>query len=141
MADPKIDFFELEDNVDHFDYVLVVTLFGKKWIWVRLHNSNAWELPGGHVELGEKPEESARRELFEETGALEFTLKPLCDYAIELNHRSSYSRLFFADIYKLGELSSSEVEEIKLFDDLPESLKYWNIQPIIFRKAREIVGL
>lgn len=29
-----------------------------------------WGLPGGSMELGEKPEESAKRELFEETGLI-----------------------------------------------------------------------
>ena len=39
-----------------------------------------WEIPGGHIEPGESPEEAARRELFEETGAAEFTIRPIFDY-------------------------------------------------------------
>lgn len=41
-----------------------------------------WDLPGGHVEVGETPEETARREAYEETGA---TLGPL--------HLLAYQRL------------------------------------------------
>jgi 8-oxo-dGTP diphosphatase len=41
-----------------------------------------WDIPGGHVESGEAPEETVRREVYEETGA---TLEPL--------HLLGYQRL------------------------------------------------
>jgi 8-oxo-dGTP pyrophosphatase MutT (NUDIX family) len=31
--------------------------------------SRGWDIPGGHVEPGEYPEETVRREVYEETGA------------------------------------------------------------------------
>ena len=37
------------------------------------HPERGWEIPGGHLEPGELPEEALHRELFEETG-LEGTL-------------------------------------------------------------------
>src|SRR6516225_8661656 len=31
--------------------------------------SRGWDIPGGHVEFGEHPDETVRREVYEETGA------------------------------------------------------------------------
>ena len=38
---------------------------------------HGWDIPGGHVEAGEQPEETARREVHEETGATLGLLHPL----------------------------------------------------------------
>ncbi|MCH1536845.1 MAG: NUDIX hydrolase [Candidatus Poseidonia sp.] len=40
---------------------------GGKVLFVR-HPKRGWEIPGGHLEEGESPEDALLRELFEETG-------------------------------------------------------------------------
>ena len=37
---------------------------------------DTWESPGGHIDEGETPLEAAERELYEETGAIDFDFKP-----------------------------------------------------------------
>lgn len=41
---------------------------GDRLLMTRLHQ-RGWDIPGGHVEIGEQPEEAMRREVYEETGA------------------------------------------------------------------------
>lgn len=51
------------------------------------HGAGTWGLPGGHVEYGEQPLETARREVLEETG-------------MELGHIWSYSMIpYVTNIY------------------------------------------
>lgn len=98
-----------------------------------------YEIPGGHREANEDIRDSARRELFEETGALEFMLNNLCDYSVEKGGIINYGRIFATYITKLGNLPESEMGEVILSDTLPKCWIYPEIQPKFIECYKKIV--
>ena len=120
----------------HLLYVIIVARYKNKWVFCRQHGRDTWELPGGHIEPGEDADCAARRELIEETGAVEFDIRAVCDISVsDETHGINYSKLYYADIKKLGVLSH-EIEELSLADHLPEKLTHPVIQPVLFRKVK-----
>ncbi|MTI58343.1 MAG: NUDIX domain-containing protein [Geosporobacter ferrireducens] len=114
-------------------FVVIPARYKNKWIFVRHKNRETWEMPGGHIEAGECIIEAARRELFEESGAVEFEVEPLCDYSVSREDITTYGRLFISNVTKLGPLPETEIGEVRLFDDIPESLTYPAIQGLLFK--------
>ena len=55
---------------------LILAFAGERLLMTRLRRRD-WDIPGGHVEQGETPAETARRELDEETGATVGSLRVL----------------------------------------------------------------
>ena len=118
-------------------FAVIVSKFQDQWIFVRHKDRDTWEIPGGHRELGENINETAKRELFEETGAKEFSIESICEYSVTRdNVNTTYGRLYFSHIKELDKLPNFEIKEIKLFDELPESLTYPEIQPYLFEKVK-----
>ncbi len=116
-------------------YAVIITLYKNKWIFVKHKDRDTWEIPGGRREIDEDINDTAKRELFEETGALNFQIKPVCDYCVIRNDEASYGRLFYAEVEELGALPDLEIEKIELFDKLPEKLTYPDIQPLLYRRV------
>ncbi|MBR5207695.1 MAG: NUDIX domain-containing protein, partial [Erysipelotrichaceae bacterium] len=87
-----------------------------------------YEIPGGHRENGESIDETAKRELTEETGALEFDIQTLCDYSVQSDDKINYGRVYVANIELLGELPDSEIGEVIISEELPEKWTYPEIQ-------------
>ena len=63
-------------------FAVIATQVGEQWVYCRHRQRTTWEIPGGHIEPGETALQAAERELREETGAVSFTLTPVCAYGI-----------------------------------------------------------
>lgn len=135
----RVDFHSAAEVADErLQFAVIAARFEGQWIFCRHKARTTWEIPGGHREDGETIGQAARRELWEETGALEFSLSPVCVYSVMRESGTSFGMLFLADVQKLGELPRNmEIGEITLADELPESLTYAAIQPHLFAKAAE----
>ena len=116
----EITFSEI-GSVDEKEYtrVVMVARYKGKWIFCKHKERTTWELPGGHIEKGEDWLTAAKRELFEETGAVEADIKPVCVYKI-----STPGLLCFAEVKKFDKIPDFEIEKIEFFDDIPENLTY-----------------
>lgn len=80
-----------------------------------LHGPGTWSLPGGNMDFGEEPEETARRELLEETGLSVGEIKAYvgCPY-VNSHFRTTgkqYITLYFVAEYLGGEPEVLEPEK------------------------------
>ncbi len=119
-------------------YAVIAARYKGKWVFAKHRERNTLEIPGGHRELGENIAQTAARELYEETGALKYSLRQLCPY-----HVNDYGMLFYAEIEELGELPPSEIERVELLDEPPAELSEWTypgIQPVLLERIREIMS-
>lgn len=132
----KIQFYDIGSvNEKDLKFAVISAIYKDKWLYVRHKERNSWEIPGGHREPGELINETAKRELFEETGCKVVDLFSICDYSMDDSVSKVFGRLYFAEVKEIGQLPISEVDEVKLFDNLPNNLTYVEIQPKLFEKT------
>ena len=121
-----------------YKYAVICAKYKDKWIFCRHKQRNTWEIPGGHREINEAIEETAKRELIEETGAIEFEITSISAYCVDKDCEKTYGALFFANVTELGDIPfDSEIKEIALFDNIPEELTYPKIQPYLFERVND----
>ena len=140
----KCTVYEL-GRLKEYKYVVTFARHRGKWIICRHKGRDTWETSGGHIEPGETPLEAAKRELYEETGALDFDIRPVCDYwACDEPHETeniewSNGQVFFAVVHTMGELPESEMECIGYFDTFPENLTYPDITGELLPRALNLL--
>jgi 8-oxo-dGTP diphosphatase len=67
--------------------------------------AGAWLLPGGNVERGERLEDAARRELFEETGYQARDVRPIASYDVQSTPAGAFH--FVVHLFRAGAIEGS----------------------------------
>ena len=132
----KIEFYDLQDRAN-FKYSVIVSKDENGFVFVKHSKRDTWEIPGGHIEEGETPLIAAKRELKEETGANDFSIKEICDYSVEFDGTKTFGRLFYAEIKSFEEKLEFEIEAVKSFINIPDKkeLTYPDILPLLFKEV------
>lgn len=126
-------------TLNDYKYVVVCSNLEGKWVLSKHKQRDTWETQGGHIEIGEDPHATAKRELFEESGIKEAKLYPVCDYCGYDDYGFANGVVFLAVVDSIGSLPDSEMQEISTFDELPENLTYPLTTPILIGKASELL--
>lgn len=135
----QVKIYETADD-DKLRFAVIAARHNGDYVFCKHKERETLELPGGRREQGEDIIETARRELREETGALEFTINPVCAYSVTGSNRVNedgsecFGMLFCAEITRFGEINS-EIERTEPCSVLPENLTYPEIQPILFEEV------
>ena len=114
-----------------YRYVVMLSRMDGRMLMSRHRDRATWQNQGGHIEPGETPLEAARRELYEESGALEYDIAPLCDYQFAHGAAAVYA----VRVTRLGPLPESEMAEVRLFDEMPRELTYPEAGPELYEHA------
>ena len=129
---------EVDDNL--LKFAVIIAKSGNKWVFCKHQKRNTYEIPGGHREPGEPIDDAAKRELYEETGATDYTLKRVCVYSVtaadNFNGEETFGMLYFADIFSFEKELHSEIEKIIITDHLAKDWTYPLIQPKLIEEAR-----
>ena len=138
----EVNFYdEVDDSL--LEFAVIISKSNGKWVFCKHKERDTFEVPGGHRETGEKIEDTAVRELKEETGAVDFNIKPVCVYSVKGKTRvnenaakESFGMLYAAEIFSFEEIHS-EIEKIVLSDDLIRQWTYPWIQPKLISEAKK----
>lgn len=90
--------------------------------------------------VGEEIDDTAKRELYEETGALVFDINPICVYSVtapnNFDGKETFGMLYLADIKLFEEELHNKIEKIVITTSLPNDWTYLEIQPKLIEEAK-----
>ena len=139
----KVQFYDRVDD-GKLRFAVIITRTEGRWVFCKHRDRNTLEVPGGHREPGEDILDTAKRELYEETGAIDFTMEPVCVYSVtapgNFDGQETFGMLFSADVREFEKELHSEIERIVIRDDLPDNWTYPEIQPLLMREWERRTG-
>lgn len=133
----------LEPEMYPYRFVVIFARYKEQWLYARHRDRRTWETAGGHIEPGETTLSAAKRELYEETGAKRFRIRPMFDY--HADNRAAKAgdhaagQVFLAEIEELGTLPDYEMAETGLWETYPDELTYPAILPELFREMQKYI--
>lgn len=140
-----VDFYdEVEDGL--LKFAVIIAKSQGKWVFCKHKDRTTYECPGGHREDSEDILDTAKRELFEETGATKYRLTKLGAYSVcsddslEEKSKKSYGMLYYADITEFTSLPDYEIEKVVLSEELPDCWTYPDIQPKLLEKVSAMIS-
>ena len=130
----EIKFYETVDETLP-KFAVIAAKSNGKWVLCKHRERDTYEFPGGHREKSEGIMETARRELYEETGALKYDVKPVCYYSVTapnvFDGEETFGLFCYAEINEFEEELHTEIEKIIITDELPTRWTYPLIQPVL----------
>lgn len=134
----QVKFYE-KVNDELLKFAVIISKHDNKWVFCKHKERNTFEVPGGHREYGEQILETAKRELYEETGAIDFKITPICVYSViapeNFGGEETFGMLYYANIETFEKELHCEIEKIIITDKLVENWTYPHIQPKLMEEA------
>lgn len=129
-----------DEIADEFlKFAVIITKHQGKWVFCKHRERDTLEIPGGHREPDEDIDTAAKRELYEETGALDYEIRKVCVYSVispeSLDGDETFGMLYYAEVHKFEEELHNEIEKIVITEKLPEKWTYPEIQPRLIEEA------
>lgn len=95
---------EVEDAL--LKFAVIITKSNGKWVFCKHRERDTYEVPGGHREENEAIDDTAKRELYEETGAIDFSIAPVGIYSVVRNdgvtETETFGKFYFFLIQAFG---------------------------------------
>lgn len=135
----------IREIVKHRGAVCILAVKDNKVLFVEQYRKamehNLIEIPAGKLEPNETRENTALRELEEETGYSSKNIKKLFDFYVSPGFCNEYVSLFLADdLFEQNELSLDEDEFVRKFWLTTEEMKSWLAEGK-FQDAKTIIAV